>query len=73
MKRCFYIGHREPCDTILPTLIRIIEKHIVVYGVTEFIVGNHGGFDRTVLTSLNAPLANHPTIQYNHNRKKVHS
>lgn len=45
MKSCFFIGHREASSEALPALREAIEQHIVEYGVTEFIVGNYGGFD----------------------------
>ena len=46
MKSCFFIGHREASTELLPALAEAVEKHITDYGVTEFIVGNYGGFDR---------------------------
>ena len=46
MKTCFFIGHRETDERILPTLIQEVEQHITEYGVTEFVVGHYGGFDR---------------------------
>ena len=46
MKTCFFIGHREASSEILPMLTETVEQHIVEYGVTEFVVGNYGGFDR---------------------------
>lgn len=45
-KSCFFIGHREAVTEILPALEDAVEKHISEYGVTEFIVGHYGGFDR---------------------------
>ncbi len=46
MKTCFFIGHRDASPDIFPRLAAAVEKHIVEYGVTEFVVGNHGAFDR---------------------------
>ena len=46
MKSCFFIGHREASSEILPALTEAVEQHIMKYNVTEFIVGNYGGFDR---------------------------
>ncbi len=43
---CFFIGHREATSGILPALQAAVETHIQAYGVTEFIVGGYGGFDR---------------------------
>lgn len=45
-KSCFFIGHREATDTILPEVEETIRRHIIENGVTQFIVGNHGGFDQ---------------------------
>ncbi len=45
-KSCFFIGHREVDEAIFPELLRTVELHYAEYGVAEFIVGNHGGFDR---------------------------
>ena len=45
MKSCFFIGHRETSIEVIPALSEAIEWHITEYGVTEFIVGNYGGFD----------------------------
>lgn len=46
MNSCFFIGHREASEDILPALTEAVIQHIVDYGVTEFIVGSYGGFDR---------------------------
>ena len=45
MKSCFFIGHREASSEVFPALFGVVEQHIVEHGVTEFIVGNYGGFD----------------------------
>ena len=45
-KVCFFIGHRETNEMIYPALRVAVQRHIVEYGVTEFIVGQYGGFDR---------------------------
>ena len=44
-RRCFCIGHRDTPDTIYPPLLQAI-KRLAKDGVTEFIVGSHGNFDR---------------------------
>ena len=51
-KSCFFIGHREAGPEILPALEDAIEKHISENGVTEFIVGHYGGFDRLAAKAL---------------------
>lgn len=62
MKSCFFIGHREASSEVLPALMEAVEQHIVEYGVTEFIVGNYGGFDRMVAKAVIAAKERHPGI-----------
>ena len=62
MKSCFSIGHREASSEVLPALTEAIELHIVEYGVTEFIVGNYGGFDHMVVKAVIAAKERHPDI-----------
>lgn len=35
MSTCFFIGHREAPDSLLPHLSAEIERHITEYGVTD--------------------------------------
>lgn len=51
-KSCFFIGHREASREIYPALYAAVEQHIVEYGVTEFIVGHYGGFDRLAVSAV---------------------
>ena len=37
MSACFFIGHREAPDSLLPELSAEIERHIVECGVTDFL------------------------------------
>ena len=62
MKSCFFIGHRETSMEILPSLAEAVEQHIVKYGVTEFVVGNYGGFDRMAAKAVLQAKARHPEI-----------
>ena len=62
MKSCFFIGHREASSGVLPALTEVIEQHIVEYGVTEFIVGNYGGFDHMAAKAVIAAKERHPGI-----------
>ncbi len=61
-KRCFFIGHREATDDLLPALRAAIEQHIVEYSVTEFLVGKYGGFDRLAAQCVIAAKQKHPEI-----------
>lgn len=62
MKSCFFIGHREASIEILPALTKAVKQHIVDFGVTEFIVGNYGGFDRMAAKAVIAAKERHPEI-----------
>ena len=62
MKSCFFIGHREASSEILPVLRDAVEQHIVEYGVTEFVVGHYGGFDRMAAKAVIDAKAQHPEI-----------
>lgn len=62
MKSCFFIGHREASVEILPALRDAVEQHIVEYGVTEFIVGHYGGFDRMAARAVIDAKVRHPEI-----------
>lgn len=59
MKSCFFIGHREASEDILPGLMEAVEHHIVDYGVN---VGNYGGFDRMAAKAVILEKALHPEI-----------
>ncbi|MGM9538161.1 MAG: hypothetical protein ACI3VN_07515 [Candidatus Onthomonas sp.] len=43
---CFFIGHRDTAESIKPALYQAIEHLIAAHGVTEFMVGRYGSFDR---------------------------
>ena len=62
MKSCFFIGHREASSEILPALAEAVEKHITEYGVTEFTVGNYGGFDHMAAKAVIAAKERHSGI-----------
>ena len=62
VKSCFFIGHQEASDELLPALQRAVEQHIEEYGVTEFIVGGYGGFDRLATVALIVAKQKHPEI-----------
>ena len=62
MKSCFFIGHREASSEALPALTEAIEQHIVEHGVTEFIVGNYGGFDHMAAKAVIAAKERYPGI-----------
>lgn len=61
-KTCFFIGHREAPDSLLPILSAEIERHITEYGVTDFVVGWYGQFDGLAARSVKAAKKRHPEV-----------
>ena len=59
---CFFIGHREASDSIFPALVQAVERHITEYGVTEFVVGHYGNFDRLAARAVLHAKERHPQV-----------
>lgn len=62
MKRCFLMGHRDADHGLKDKLAAEIERHITELGVTEFLVGNHGAFDRLAAAALGEAKQRHPVV-----------
>lgn len=62
-KSCFFIGHREASEEIYSALYAAVEQHILEYGVTEFIVGHYGGFDRLSASAVKAAKQFYPDVK----------
>ena len=62
-KSCFFIGHREASDDLLPVLTETVDYHIKEHGVNVFIVGGYGGFDLLVSKVLVTAKKAHPEIR----------
>ncbi len=62
MKTCFFIGHRDAPEWVDAALALAVERHIVEYGVTEFIVGHYGNFDRLAAAAVIAAKRAYPQI-----------
>lgn len=62
MKCCFFIGHRDAPDSIRPALDRAIEQCITDFGITSFIVGQYGNFDRLAARALLEAKIRHQDI-----------
>lgn len=62
MKTCFFIGHREAPDSLLPILDAEVERHITEYGVTDFVVGGYGRFDTLAAQCVKVAKKRHPGI-----------
>lgn len=61
-KTCFFIGHREAPDSLLPILDAEVERHITEYGVTDFVVGRYGRFDGMAAKCVKAAKKRHPEV-----------
>lgn len=62
MSTCFFIGHREAPDTLLPLLVDEVEHHITEYGVNAFYVGHYGRFDALATSAVIAAKKRHPEV-----------
>ena len=52
MSTCFFIGSHTARDFLAPLLDQAIARHITEYGVSEFVVGHYGQFDRLAAEAL---------------------
>ncbi|MBM6887468.1 hypothetical protein [Pseudoflavonifractor phocaeensis] len=59
---CFFIGHREAGDELLPALTAAVERHITEYGVTSFMVGRYGNFDKMAARVVIDAKKRHPEV-----------
>ena len=62
MKSCFFIGHREADERLLPVLRETILQLITEEDVTDFYVGGYGGFDRLAGFAVKQIKEQHPQI-----------
>ena len=62
MEICFFIGHREAGEGLLPALTAAVERHITEYGVTSFIVGRYGNFDKLAARVVIDAKKRHPEV-----------
>ncbi len=62
-KTCCFIGHsRIYSGVTFEQLAEAVERHIVEYSVTDFLVGNYGQFDRMSARAVKAAKARHPGV-----------
>ena len=62
MKSCFFIGHREADEQLLPRLELTIERLITEENVRYFYVGRYGGFDRIAAAAVKHAKQKYPDI-----------
>lgn len=62
MSTCFFIGHRDAPDSLLPALSDAVEKRITEHGVDQFVVGAYGKFDSLAAQAVRRAKKQHPDI-----------
>ena len=62
MGTCFFIGHREAPEALLPLLEEAVERHITEYGVSSFVVGHYGHFDALAARAVIDAKKRHPEV-----------
>ncbi len=62
-KTCCFVGHSKVPDEIATKLANTVEWHITEYGVTNFLVGNYGQFDRMGAAAVTEAKIRHPDIK----------
>jgi len=61
-KSCFFIGHREADERLLPRLNLVMDRLIREENVRHFYVGGYGGFDRIAATAVKRAKQKYPDI-----------
>lgn len=62
MKTCFFIGHRDAPESIYDRLLEAVKRHISEYGVTDFVVGRYGNFDRLAARAVVEAKQHHSDV-----------
>lgn len=62
-KTCCFIGHSEVWMEISQALTTAVKRHITEYGVTDFLVGNYGQFDRMAAAAVKGAKTLHPGVR----------
>ena len=65
-KSCFFIGHREADERLLPRLELVIDRLIQEDRVRYFYVGGYGGFDRIAAAAVKRVKQKYPDITLMH-------
>lgn len=61
-RRCFFIGHRDASEGVCKQLAAAIEQHITEFGVTQFVAGHYGQFDRMAVREVAKAKLRHPDV-----------
>lgn len=60
---CFFMGTRFTPPTVYTRLEAAVERHITEFGVTEFVVGHYGNFDRMAARAVIEAKKRHPEVK----------
>jgi len=63
IKSCFFLGHRHAPEALYPMLLETVERFITEEGVTEFLVGHYGDFDRMAKRAVMELRERYPFIR----------
>ena len=62
MSVCFFIGHRDAPSQVRELLESAVERHICLYGVTDFYVGHYGRFDSMAAEAVKCAKTRHSGV-----------
>ncbi len=62
MNTCYFIGHREAEESLLPALRETVERHITEYNVAAFYVGHYGRFDALATRVVREAKQRYPEV-----------
>lgn len=63
MSVCFLIGHAQAEDGLLTQIVEVSQHLVTCEGVTQFVVGHYGAFDRLATRAIRQIKKKHPHIQ----------
>lgn len=63
MPTCFFVGHRDSPAELKAILEKVVERHVSEYGVTEFVVGGYGNFDRMAAEAVKTVKTRHLSVR----------
>jgi uncharacterized phage-like protein YoqJ len=62
MSTCFFIGHRDAPVDVYSWIVSEVER-LALQGLTEFVVGHYGAFDRMAARAVREVKRQHPAIR----------
>ena len=62
MNTCFFIGHREAPQSLLPKLREAVEEKIISQQTLHFVVGHYGNFDALAAQAVMDAKKRHPEV-----------